>query len=787
MYPFLYNTRHITGLTMDIQINFNSISFKYCTFTILHKLLSNRLNILELCSELRIQIPFFCYHKNLSIAGNCRMCLVEYNNNLKPVVSCATVLARQSNVITNSLFIKRCREHILELLLINHPLDCPICDQAGECDLQDLTLVYASDRGRFLEKKRSVLDQSFHPLIKTIMTRCIHRTRCVRYMDEIINFPSLGTMGRGEDTLISTYDSSYLKTNMIGNIVDLCPVHAFNYYGALTSRPYAFKERPWLLTTIETYDLIESNCSPIRIDFKGNLIYRILPRSQSVWYHDYIHDDVRFGFYEFDVQRLVKIQTKLLYSKDMQLPNGIMKSYNNATILTKSILYKKDSLNILHEISLPMYITYLHTLINTLMLYNYFISFSIPKIININLLIFFNYVLNIFNKSNIGIKINTMYNNANLFINRTIGFQLIDFIQLKLYLIYLIIGVHLNYENPLLYLKLTTILTSLVNNYSNISKFYKVNIKFFLFCTEYELYDYSYKNSLIIHLNYSVKTLVQWWKSKHWITILSRNMICIQLYNIFDFSKLINLYNETINLLGYCLILTIFISLYVVYYTFNEFYGLNTIFNKTLFNFDTLFKLYQIIIISCYINLFNTSINLMKYNKIHYYYLTHIMFGTSLTQRYYFKFNIFNRTISNELIQYTYLPLLYIPLMTIFETTIDIIDSYLYYKKNINSLVPIVGLSSFELITNIFFFIFNFIFYQIQSLGVYDHLYQLLAINNYLSINIFYNSFLDNLKTIIKNITYTYLSYLNVKILFNYNNISIFKNTYYSTLFLKYL
>jgi hypothetical protein len=739
MYPFLNKSRNPAGLTMDIQINFNSVSFKYCTFFILHKLLSNRLNILELCSEFRIQIPFFCYHKNLSIAGNCRMCLVEYNNNLKPVVSCATVLARQSFIITNSLFVKRCREHVLELLLINHPLDCPICDQAGECDLQDLTLFYASDRGRFLEKKRSVLDQSFHPLIKTIMTRCIHRTRCIRYMDEIINFPSLGTMGRGEDTLISTYDSSYLKTNMIGNIVDLCPVHGFNYYGALTSRPYAFKERPWLLATIETYDFVESNCSPIRIDFKGNIIYRILPRSQSVWYHDYIHDDVRFGFYEFDFNRQVKIQTKLLYNNTKLVSTFKNELLNNINNRTSHNLHNKHTIStsILYEISIVKYIQYLNILFNMLIISKYYLSFIIPKILNITLLTFFNYLLIQFNDYYLNIKNNTIFCNNNIFINRSIGIHLIELIQLNMYLIYLIIGIHLNYENPLLYLKLFTNLAYLFNNLIFNSKFYKSNIKFFLFSSEYELYNYSYKNTFIVHFGYSLKAIIHWWKSMHWITILARNMMCIQIYNILEYDKLIILYNDTINLIGYCLIFNIFISLYSFFYNFIEFYGINTILNNNLFEYSTLIKLYQIIIISWYHNLFTLSNTLFKFNKMYNSNLKHVMFGTSLIQCYYFKFNAFYLNNNNELTkQHSYIPLLYIPLMTIFETTFDLIDHNGYYKRNIISLLPVVGLMSFELIINIFFlFLITYLF----KFNLY--LYMIIYIKYFYIIIIYLNLF----------------------------------------------
>lgn len=194
-------------------------------------------SVLQACEEAAIEVPRFCYHEKLSVSGNCRMCLVEVEKSPKPVVSCAMPVSKGMVIYTNTPLVRKAREAVLEFLLINHPLDCPICDQAGECDLQDETLQYGSDRGRFFEFKRSVEDKECGPIIKTIMTRCIHCTRCIRFSAEIAGQEVLGAFGRGADTEVGTYVQSFIKTELSGNLVDLCPV------GALTSKPYAFAAR----------------------------------------------------------------------------------------------------------------------------------------------------------------------------------------------------------------------------------------------------------------------------------------------------------------------------------------------------------------------------------------------------------------------------------------------------------------------------------------------------------------------------------------------------------------
>lgn len=193
--------------------------------------------VLQACEAVGVEIPRFCYHEKLSVAGNCRRCLVEIYKSPKPVVACARPVSKGRIIYTDSPLVRKAREAVLEFLLINHPLDCPICDQGGECDLQDQTLTFGSDRSRFFEFKRSVEDKECGPIVKTIRTRCIHCTRCIRFSSEISGQETLGSYGRGETTEIGTYMQSFIKTELSGNLVDLCPV------GALTSKPYAYTAR----------------------------------------------------------------------------------------------------------------------------------------------------------------------------------------------------------------------------------------------------------------------------------------------------------------------------------------------------------------------------------------------------------------------------------------------------------------------------------------------------------------------------------------------------------------
>jgi len=195
------------------------------------------LTVLQACEQANINIPRFCYHEQLSVAGNCRMCLVEIEKSPKPVASCAMPLTPGMVIFTDTPLVKKAREAVIEFLLLNHPLDCPICDQGGECDLQDLTLNFGADRSRFFEFKHGVEDKECGPIVKTIMTRCIHCTRCVRFLTEVAGLEWFGALGRGELMEIGPFFSKYLKTELAGNLVDLCPV------GALTSKPYSFLAR----------------------------------------------------------------------------------------------------------------------------------------------------------------------------------------------------------------------------------------------------------------------------------------------------------------------------------------------------------------------------------------------------------------------------------------------------------------------------------------------------------------------------------------------------------------
>ncbi len=244
--------------------------------------------VLQACEQAGVEIPRFCYHERLSIAGNCRMCLVEVTPGPpKPAASCALPAGDGMEVKTNTEKVKQYREGVMEFLLINHPLDCPVCDQGGECDLQDQSMAYGEGASRYTEKRRIVKEKYMGPLIRTIMTRCIHCTRCVRFADEIAGVPSLGAIGRGENMQITTYNEQAFASEMAGNVVDLCPV------GALTSKPYTFKARPWELKNTETIDVHDALGSNIRIDSRGKAVMRALPRIHEEVNEEWISDKTR--------------------------------------------------------------------------------------------------------------------------------------------------------------------------------------------------------------------------------------------------------------------------------------------------------------------------------------------------------------------------------------------------------------------------------------------------------------------------------------------------------------
>ena len=247
------------------------------------------LTVLQACEKAGVEIPRFCYHEKLSIAGNCRMCLVEIEKSPKPVASCAMPAAEGMNIKTNTEFVEKARKGVMEFLLANHPLDCPVCDQGGECDLQDQSMFYGVDKSRFKENKRSVPEKNMGPLIKTQMTRCIHCTRCVRFATEVAGVPELGAIGRGEDMQITTYLEQSMQSELSANVVDLCPV------GALTSKPYVFEARPWELKKTETIDVMDAIGSNIRVDTYDWEVKRVLPIINEDINEEWISDKTRYA------------------------------------------------------------------------------------------------------------------------------------------------------------------------------------------------------------------------------------------------------------------------------------------------------------------------------------------------------------------------------------------------------------------------------------------------------------------------------------------------------------
>jgi len=262
--------------------------------------------LLQACEEAGAEIPRFCYHERLSIAGNCRMCLVEVKGGPKPVASCAWGVrdcrpgpkGEPPEISTRSPMVKKAREGVMEFLLINHPLDCPICDQGGECDLQDQAMGYGVDTSRFAENKRAVEDKYLGALVKTSMNRCIQCTRCVRFSAEVAGAPEMGATGRGEDMEITTYLEHALTSELQGNLVDICPV------GALTSKPYAFAARPWELGKTQSVDVMDGVCSAIRVDTRGREVMRILPRLNEAVNEEWISDKTRHVVDGLRTQRL---------------------------------------------------------------------------------------------------------------------------------------------------------------------------------------------------------------------------------------------------------------------------------------------------------------------------------------------------------------------------------------------------------------------------------------------------------------------------------------------------
>lgn len=305
------------------------ISIKIDDFVFLTK---PNISILEACKLIGINIPRFCYHEILSVSGNCRMCLVEIENAEKPVASCVTEIENGMSILTNTPFVQKARENVVEALLLNHPLDCPICDQAGECDLQDQAKKFGGNYSRYFFKRKGVEDKYCGPLIRTVMTRCISCTRCVRYSSEIAGSDFYGTLNRGGSTEIGSYTPYFFDSEISGNVVDLCPV------GALTSYPYASKARPWELRITESIDTTDSLNANIYVNFKETEVMRILPKANENLNDSLISDKARYTYDSNSYNRIISVigpsnidnskKVKIGWKKFLQKFDSIIKSNN---------------------------------------------------------------------------------------------------------------------------------------------------------------------------------------------------------------------------------------------------------------------------------------------------------------------------------------------------------------------------------------------------------------------------------------------------------------------------
>ena len=295
-----------------------------------YKLVKNNISIIDFCKNLGINIPYFCYHKKLPLAGNCRMCLIELKNSLKPIVSCTMTLLNNMYLYTNSPLVKKSRENILEFLLLNHPLDCPICDQGGECDLQDQSLTYGNIKNRFYSFKRTVINKNIGPIVKMVMTRCIHCTRCVRFATIIAGINSLGIFNRGMRSEIGTYVKKTFLSELSGNLIDICPV------GALTSKQYPFINRSWEIKKFNSFDYSDGFGLQILVYSKNNNVIKIQPNVSNIE-NDWISDKTRFSFDGmFSIQRHLNI----FFSNSEKIKNSLIFIIHKISL----IIYFKDHL-----------------------------------------------------------------------------------------------------------------------------------------------------------------------------------------------------------------------------------------------------------------------------------------------------------------------------------------------------------------------------------------------------------------------------------------------------------
>jgi len=310
--------------------------------------------VLQAAAVAGVEIPRFCYHERLSVAGNCRMCLVEVEKSVKPVAACAMPVMKGWRIKTDSDLTRKAREGVMEFLLINHPLDCPICDQGGECDLQDQSMAFGSDRSRFLDNKRAVEDKNMGPLVKTVMTRCIHCTRCVRFASEVAGVEVLGTTGRGSDMSIGTYVEKMLMSELSGNVIDLCPV------GALTSKPYAFTARPWEIRRTDSIDVLDAVGSNIVVNHRTGEVLRVLPQTNEGINEEWLSDKSRFAIDGLKRQRLMHPMVKdsagdlrpcewedalIVAAKALKAANGSVAAIAGGLVDAESLIALKDLVN----------------------------------------------------------------------------------------------------------------------------------------------------------------------------------------------------------------------------------------------------------------------------------------------------------------------------------------------------------------------------------------------------------------------------------------------------------
>lgn len=378
---------------------------------------TNSKSIINYCENIGINVPHYCYHPNLSISGNCRMCLVELKNSPKPVVSCAMNILNNMEIYTDSPLVKKSREGILEFLLLNHPLDCPICDQGGECDLQDQSYVFGVHKKRFFNFKRVVINKNIGPIVKTVMTRCIHCTRCVRFANEISGVNDLGTFGRGANMEIGTYVNKLFKSELSGNVIDLCPV------GALTSKQHSFINRSWELKNSKSIDFSDSFCNDIQIYVRDNKIIKITPNySKNTTITNWISDKTRFSY------------------SGILLNNNNIKQAKNTKSFWKALL---------KEIN---YTVYFQDHLHKHFLKNFNVTLLINGSLSIEVLSLISLLQAKFNFLNIK-KIENNMVNKSLTNNFTIN-SLTDVLKLNLSNLLLLVGVNTRYESYVLNIKL---------------------------------------------------------------------------------------------------------------------------------------------------------------------------------------------------------------------------------------------------------------------------------------------------------------------------------------------